>query len=117
MATSARGSDRSFEAVNLLRIVAEDRAALGFTHSDLDGEPRVIVVPVRIVARIDDTVPPNPIEDGAQVMRVLRLFDRLCRVPEVAAQVLRRLELKVWNLAPHLCDIDVEPPTKRGNPG
>src|SRR6476646_4243236 len=36
---------RSFEAVDLLRIVAEDRVTLGFSHADLDGEPRVIVVP------------------------------------------------------------------------
>ena len=29
--------DRSFEAVDLFRIVAEDRTALAFTHGNLDG--------------------------------------------------------------------------------
>src|SRR5262245_38204005 len=73
---------RSFEAVDLLGIAAEDRAALGLAHGDLDGEARVVVVPVRIVARVDDAVPADPIEDGAQVLRVLRLLDRLRRVPQ-----------------------------------
>src|SRR5262245_26354767 len=109
--------DRSFETVNLLRIVAEDRAALGFTQGDLDGTTRIVIVPVRIVARVDDTIPADPIEDGTQVLRVLRLFDRLCRVPKIAVQVLRWLELKVWNLTPHLCDVGVEPPTEGRNPG
>src|SRR5262245_22610206 len=109
--------DRSRKAVDLLGIIAKNRTAFGLTHGDLNGEARVIVVPMRIVARIDDTVQADPIEDGAQVMRVLRFFDRLRRVPEIAAQVLRRLELEAGNLAPHLCNVGVEPPTEARNPG
>src|SRR5689334_11084368 len=56
--------DRSGEAVNLLRVGTEDGAAFGFAHGDLDGEPRVIVVPVRIVARIHQPIPADPIAPG-----------------------------------------------------
>src|SRR5262245_41240198 len=117
-ATDRTGRRRSsIEAVDLLRIAAEDRPALGFAHGDLDGETRVIIVPMRIVARVDDTVPADPIEDGAQILRVLRLLDRLRRVPQIAVQILRRLELEMRDLAPHLGDVGVESPAERGNPG
>ena len=43
-AAFAGRNERSIEAVDLLRIAAEDGTALGVAHGDLDGEPRVVVV-------------------------------------------------------------------------
>src|SRR5690349_331913 len=65
-ASSSQGRcHRSLEAVNLLRIVAEDRLAFGFTHGDFDRKPRVIIIPVRIVAGVDHAVPTDPIKQRA----------------------------------------------------
>src|SRR6266702_49002 len=104
------------ELVDRAGIGAEDLLPLGLGERRLEGEARIVKVPVRIVRREQQPVDSDPFDQRAQMPRLIRLVNRLRREPEVLADIFRRFSLEMWHLAAEAREVLVHPPHRRRDP-
>src|SRR6516225_6655308 len=104
------------ELVDRTRIGAEDLLPLGLRQRRLEGEARIVEIPMRIVRREQQAVDADPFDQRAQMPRLVRLVDRLGREPEMVADIVRRLALEMRNLAAEALEMLVHAPDRRGDP-
>src|SRR4051812_35899244 len=113
------------ELVDRAGISAEDLLSLGLRQRRLEGEARVVEIPVRIVRREQETIDADPFDQRAQVPGFVRFVDRLRREPEMLADIFRRLALemrtslrkrsKCWSIRHTADGIQPKPPSMKTN--
>src|SRR6266702_7908617 len=104
------------ELVDRAGIGAEDLLPLGLGERRLEGEARIVKVPVRIVRREQQPVDADPFDQRAQMPRLVGLVDRLGREPEMLADIFGRFSLEMRNLAVEALEMLVHPPHRRRDP-
>src|SRR3979411_2468296 len=83
------------ELVKRAGVAVEDLRPLGLAQRRLEGETRIVKIPMRIIRREQQTIHADPFDQGSQVPRLVRLIDRLCREPEVLAHIFGRTPLEM----------------------
>src|SRR4051794_35764354 len=78
------------QLVDRTRVGVEDFCALGLGQRRLEGEARIVKIPVRIVRREQEPVDADPFDHRAQMFCVVRLVDRLRGEPEMLADIFGR---------------------------
>src|SRR5437660_10065815 len=104
------------ELVDRAGIGAEDLVPLGLRQRRLEGEARIVEIPVRIVRREQETIDADPFDQRAQMPRLVGFVDRLRREPEMLADIFRRLPLEMRHLAAEALDVLVHTPLRRRTP-
>ena len=89
------------EPYNALALSRNTLRLLRVGHRELERVLRVVEVPVRIVGREHQPVPADPLDHLGEVLRIVRLLDRLRGEPDVLADVFRRRALHVRHLRAH----------------
>src|SRR6476660_9667622 len=79
-----RGARRP--AVERARILRVDHLPPLRAEERRNGDDGIVEVPVRIVAGVENAVPPGPLQDVEQVARLLRLLHGLGGGPHVALE-------------------------------
>src|SRR6185437_8077389 len=104
------------ELVDCTGVGVEDLPAFNLGQRRLEGEARVVVIPVRIVRREQQAVDADPFDQLPQVPGFIRLVDRLGREPEMLADIFAWLALQMRHLAAEALEMLVHPPHRRRNP-
>src|SRR3546814_8286742 len=89
------------QAVGDARVVAEEHLLLRGRHREFHRIFRIVEIPVRIIGGEEDPVPADPVEDLAQMRRLLGLVERRAREPEGPLKVVRRRPPEVWKPGAH----------------
>src|SRR5258708_35509590 len=97
-------------------VAAEDPEAFGLRQRRLEGETRIVEIPMRIIRREQQPVDADPVDQGSQMPRLVRLVDRLRREPEMLAHIFGRTPLEVRDLVAEALKVLVHPPHGGGNP-
>ena len=100
-----------------LGVVPVHHGLLLVRHLELDGVARIVEVPVRIVGGEQHAVPADPVDHLDEMRGIVRLLDRLGRVPEMLAQIFRRRALEVRHFLAHALPMLVHAPAERRRPG
>src|SRR5258708_190195 len=104
------------ELVERAGIAAEDFLAFRLAQRGLEGEPRIIKVPMRVIRREQQPVDADPFDQRSQMFCFVGLIDRLRREPEVLAHIFRRTPLEMRNFATKTIKMLAHPPHRRGDP-
>src|SRR4051794_33330982 len=104
------------QLVERTRIGVEDLCAFCFRERRLEGEARIVEIPVRIVRGEQQPVRPDPVDHRTQMFCIVRLVDRLRREPEVLADIFGRPALEMRHLIAESVKMLVHPPGGRRNP-
>src|SRR5258708_19411158 len=81
--------------VKRARVAVEDFAPLRFCQRRLEGEARIVEIPMRVIRGEQQAVDADPFDQGSQVPRLIGLVDRLGREPEVLPHIFGRTPLEV----------------------
>src|SRR3569832_2651661 len=78
-----------------------------------DGKTRIVEIPMRIIRRKQQPVDADPLDQGTQMFRLIRLIDRLRGEPEMLAHIFGRTALKVRHLGTEALEVLIHPPYRR----
>src|SRR5260370_24917605 len=87
------------ELVERAGIAAEDLGPLRLAQRRLEGEPRIIKIPMRIIRREQQAIDADPFDQRPQIPRLVRLIDRLRGEPETLSHIFRPTPLEMRYLA------------------
>src|SRR3984885_261478 len=78
-------------------VAVEDLRPFHFRQRRLEGETRIVEVPMRIIRREQQAIDADPFDQRAQVPRLVGLVDRLGGKPEVLAHIFGRASFEMRN--------------------
>src|SRR5204863_3135639 len=109
-----RSRSWAWKAIELARVAGEDPGAQLLRQRRRQGLSRRVEVPVWVVGREQQAVCEIALlEHPDEVLRVVRLLDRLCREPDALADQLRWLAVERRHVVPQELPRAVERPAER----
>src|SRR5258708_17072036 len=91
-------------------VAVEDLATLGFAQRRLEGETRIVGIPMRVIRREQHPLDADPFDQRSQMPRFVGLVDRLRGEPEMLLDIFRWPPLEVRDLAAKALEMLVHAP-------
>src|ERR1700675_3785204 len=104
------------ELIERAGVAVEDFGPFHLSQRRLEGETRIIEIPMRIIRREQQAIDANPFDQRTQVFCFVGLVDRLGREPEMLPDIFGRTPLEVRDFRAEAFEMLVHPPHRRWNP-